>query len=155
MFRTLIVDDNQVFRETFRAELLNHLPYISIQEAKDGQEAIEKIRLLPFSLIFVDICLPRMNGLELMHKIKKAYPGIGVVVMTTYNLPEYQHAAIKNGADIFLIKDRMKWEEIEKLVNSILKDNQRRRSLFQDRWDLLFFLYPTFFHQCFNILGIS
>ncbi len=119
MFRTLIIDHNQVFRETFRTELLNHFPHITILDAKGGQEALEKSRLLPFSLIFVDIWVPRMNGLQLIHKIKKVLPNIRVGVMTAYDLPEYREAAIKNGADIFLTKDQVKWEEIERLVNSI------------------------------------
>ncbi len=126
MLQVLIVDENRIFRETFRAELLDHLPYISIQEAINGQEAIEKIHLLPPSLIFMDICLPGMNGLQLTQKIKKAYPSIRVAVLTGHDLPEYREAAIKSGADIFLIKDRVKWEEIGRLVNSILKENPRR-----------------------------
>jgi two-component system response regulator YesN len=128
MLQALIVYENRIFRETLRAELLNHLPYISIHEAINGQEAIEKIHLLPPSLIFMDICLPGMNGLQLAQKIKKTYPSIRVAILTGHNLPEYQEAAIKSGADIFLIKDTVKWEEIERFGNSILKENQRRKA---------------------------
>jgi two-component system response regulator YesN len=126
MLRALIVDENRIFREAFRAELLNHFPFISIQEAINGQEAIEKIRLMPPSIIFMDICLPGLNGLQLTQKIKKGYPKISVAILTGHDLPEYQEAARKSGADTFLIKDRLKWEEVESLVNSILKETQRK-----------------------------
>jgi two-component system, response regulator YesN len=126
MLRVLIVDENRIFRDAFREDLLHHLPFISIHEAINGQEAMEKIHLMPPSLIFMDICLPGLNGLQLTNKIKKDYPNIRVAILTCHDLPEYQEAAIKSGADTYLIKDIVKWEEIERLVNSILKDNQRR-----------------------------
>jgi len=119
MLRVVIVDENRIFREAFRAELLHHLPFISIHEAINGQEAMEKIHLLLPSLIFMDICLPGLNGLQLTNKIKKNYPNLRVAILTGHDLPEYQEAAMKSGADTYLIKDMVKWEGIERLVNSI------------------------------------
>ncbi len=126
MLRTLIVDENRIFRETFRDELLKHFPSMSIHEAINGEEAFKKIYDLSPSLIFMDICLPGLNGLQLTQRIKKEFPNIRVAILTGYDLPEYQEAAIKNGAGVFLIKDQVKWEEIEGFVRSVLKENRRR-----------------------------
>ncbi len=126
MLRTLIVDENRIFRETFRDELLKHFPSMSIHEAINGEEAFKKIYDLSPSLIFMDICLPGLNGLQLTQRIKEEFPNIRVAILTGYDLPEYQEAAIKSGAGIFLIKDQVKWEQIEGFVNSVLKENRRR-----------------------------
>ena len=53
----------------------------------------------------MDIRLPGENGLELIKKIKMNYPDVTVVILTSYNLPEYRQAALQNKADYFVTKD--------------------------------------------------
>jgi YesN/AraC family two-component response regulator len=120
--RVLIVDENRIFRETFGLELLKHFAFMSIQDAKDGREAMEKIHRLPPSLIFMDICLPGLDGLRLTQKIKEEFPGIRVAVLTGYDFPEYRKAAIQNGADAFFVKDKVDWGEIEGILKSFDRD---------------------------------
>ena len=125
MLRTLIVDEYRFFRETFKARLLEHFPSMFIQEAIDGKEAMEKInRMPPPHLIFMDICLPGLNGLQLTQKIKRGFPNIKIAMLTAYDLPEYRQAASQNGADRFFVKDSLDWEEIEEFVQDIPKNNR-------------------------------
>jgi YesN/AraC family two-component response regulator len=121
MLRALIVDEYRFFRETFKTRLLEHFPSMSVQEAIDGKEAMEKINRMPPHLIFMDICLPGLNGLQLTHKIKKEYPDIKIAMLTAYDLPEYQQAASQCGADHFFVKDSLDWKEIEAFVQSSLR----------------------------------
>lgn len=68
------------------------------------EEALQKMSTLAPHLVFVDICLPGMNGFRLTQRIKKDFPNIRVAIVTGYDLPEYREAAIQNGADRFLLK---------------------------------------------------
>ena len=124
MLRALIVDEYRFFRETFRTRLLDHFSSLFIQEAINGKEAMEKINRMPPHLIFMDICLPGLNGLQLTQKIKKDFPNIQIAMLTSYDLPEYRQAASQYGADHFFVKDSLDWKEIESFVQDIRKDNR-------------------------------
>jgi len=119
MVRALIVEDNRRYLEAFKAKLHEHAPALIIEEAGSGEEALERIREAPPQLIFMDIRLPGMNGLQVTQKVKKDFPQIRIAVLTSYDLPEYQQAAMQYGADRFFVKDLLNWDEVEALVKSI------------------------------------
>ena len=119
MFRTLIVDDSASFRELLYGILSSRFPSIVIEEAGNGAEALERIESLRPDLIFMDIRLPGDNGLELTKKIKAKYPRLIVVILTSYDLPEYREAALCSGADHFMAKGSATGEEIVQLVSSL------------------------------------
>ena len=126
----LIVEENSIFREAFRGEILRRFPFILLQEAKDSGEAMEKIRRMPPDLIFMDICLPGVNGLQLTHRIKVNFPNIRVAMLTGYDFSEYRRAASESGADRYFVKDSIDWKEVEALIQSIPKyDSVRHGSL--------------------------
>jgi len=105
MFNTLLVEDSVSFRRTLIDILRTHFPLIGIHEAGDGVEALSKIDQLLPDLIFMDIQLPKENGLELTRKIRLVYDDIVIVVLSSCNLPEYRQQAFRNGADCFLSKE--------------------------------------------------
>lgn len=124
MLRALIVDDYRFFREAFKTKLLEHFPSMIIHEAINGKEAMEKINRMPPHLIFMDICLPGSNGLQLTRKIKKDFPNLKIAVLTAYDFPEYRQAAKQDGADCFFVKDWFDLKEVKAFVQSIPKDNR-------------------------------
>ena len=119
MLKVLIVENNRVFREAFKSDLGRRFPSMVIEEAGDSGEALKKIDGDPPHLIFMDIRLPGMNGLQLTQRIKKDFPSIPVAILTSYDLPEYREAALQYGADRFFVKDTFRWDEVEALVKSI------------------------------------
>jgi len=119
MLRILIVEDNRIFREAFKKRLDAHFPSIVVEEVANGDEALQKINPASPSLIFMDIRLPGANGLHLTKEIKNNFPGIGIAILTDYDLPEYREAARQFGADRFFVKSSFKWDEVEALVRSI------------------------------------
>jgi DNA-binding NarL/FixJ family response regulator len=119
MLSVLLVEDNRIYREAFKGNLHQYFPVMSIVEAGNAEEALQKIKATPPDLIFMDIRLPGMNGLQLTQRVKKDFPKIPVVILTGYDLPEYREAAIQYGADGFFVKESLQWEEIESLVKSI------------------------------------
>ena len=123
MFRTMLVEDNVIFRGTLRHSLQLRFPSMEISEAGNGEEALEKIDSLSPNLIFMDIRLPGQNGLELTEKIKKLHPDIMIIILTDYDIPEYREAAARFKADHFFSKDSMSMEKIVPLVKSALSKN--------------------------------
>jgi len=119
MLRVLIVEDNHIFRESFKESLHDRFPSMVIEEAANGEEALQKINETLPDLIFMDIRLPGVNGLRLTQKIKKDFPDITIAVMISYDLAEYRQAADRYGANRFLVKTSFKWDQIEAVVDSI------------------------------------
>lgn len=118
MLKALLVEDNRIFRETFKKDLLGRFPDIALEEEENGEEAMEKISAAPPDLIFMDIRLPGANGFHLTRRIKSEFPWIRVAVLTSYDLPEYRQAAMQYGADYFWVKDSFR-EEVEAVVKSM------------------------------------
>ncbi len=112
----MIVEDNISFRETFRDWLLTQYPSTKVIEAESGEEALKKLGSYAFDLVFMDINLPGENGLETTKKIKARWEDIPVTIITSYDMPEYREAAIRYGANSFIAKDSLKWDEISKLI---------------------------------------
>ncbi len=104
MFHALLVEDNVTFRNSLSDILLSYFPLIGVDEAGDGGEALSKVEYLRPDIIFMDIQLPGENGLEVTKKIKLVYDYIVIVILTSYDLPEYRQEAFRNGADCFLSK---------------------------------------------------
>jgi DNA-binding NarL/FixJ family response regulator len=119
MLKTLIVEDNERFRQSLKEMLINRFPSVSIEEAEDGEDALRKVDTLAPDLIFMDIKLPGESGLTVTKRIKQRFPGIIVVVLTYYDSPEHRKAADQCGADYFLPKGTST-EEVVEIVQSIL-----------------------------------
>jgi len=118
--KILIVEDNRSFRQFFKENLESRFPSIEILEAADGEKALQIVEAESPALVFMDIQLPGENGLSLTQKIKAHYPGIIVVVITTYDIPEYREAAFRYGANRFIPKDSLDWKEIEAAIESLI-----------------------------------
>jgi len=116
MLRTLIVKDNLLFRETIKSNLLSEFPSIQVIEAANGEEAFKRLVSDPMDLVFMDVRLPGENGFELTRKIKADYKNVTVVILTSYDLVEYREAVARCGADCFIVKDLMKWDQISTFV---------------------------------------
>ena len=123
MFKTLLVEDNAPFRQSLREMLCERFPRMIIEEAVDGEEALEKVKSTLPHLIFMDIKLPGANGLEITRKIKEDYATIKVVILTSYDFPEYREAAVQYGADHFLSKESSSREDILALVDTICPED--------------------------------
>ncbi len=122
LFRTLIVEDNPLFRQTIADILSTQFPSMVVEEVADGKTALQKIEDASPDLIFMDIKLPGENGLHLTEHIKKSHPEIVVAILTSYDWPEYREAAYKFGANYFIMKGSSTNKEIVELIESILAD---------------------------------
>ena len=118
-FRVMLVEDEEDFRRILARFLLAKFPSMVLEEAADGKEAIERIRDFIPHLVFIDIQLPGENGLEVTRRIKALFPDTKVVILTSYDFPEYREAARACGVYQFLSKGLCTAEEIENLVKGL------------------------------------
>ena len=130
MFKILIIDPNVPFRRSLKKILINRFPFIDIQEASDGTEGMDKVNTYDPNLIFLEIHLPAQSGLDLARRIKSDHPEIIVVILTSYDLPEYQTAAQESGIEHLVPKDDWTGEDMIALVQTIFTDlNVKNQSL--------------------------
>jgi two-component system response regulator YesN len=87
-----------------KESLGSRFPTMEIEEESDGRNLFDKIDSFHPKIVFMDIRLPGENGLELIKKIKMNYADIIVVILTSYDLPEYRRAVQENMADFFVPK---------------------------------------------------
>ena len=120
-FRILIVDNDDPFRQILKKTLRASLPTIAIDEAAGGVEALQKVDTFLPDLIFMDVRLPGENGLILTKKIKATHPNITILILSSYDKPEYREAASHFGADRFLVKTSLNHMELGELVKSYQK----------------------------------
>jgi DNA-binding NarL/FixJ family response regulator len=103
--RVLIADDHELVRDGFRRMLGYEKDLEVVGEARDGREAVELCRRLTPDLVLMDVRMPKMDGLEATRAIKAQQPAVGVLVVTTYDNPDYLLEAIKAGAAGYVLKD--------------------------------------------------
>jgi len=94
-----------IFRQALTASIHSQFQSLIISEAKDEEEALQTIPTFLPDLIFTDIRLPERNGLDLTKMIKMDHPDIIVVLLTSYDLPEYRQAGLQSKEDYFVTKD--------------------------------------------------
>ncbi len=102
--RVLLVDDHSLFRKGVAALLANWRDIEVVGEAADGLEGIEQARQLVPDVILMDIGMPRCNGLEAVRVIKQEMPHVHIIMLTVSDDDRNLFAAIKNGADGYLLK---------------------------------------------------
>jgi DNA-binding NarL/FixJ family response regulator len=120
MSSVLIIENNDFFRRSFKEILKMYIPSLLVSESVDGSDALRKIAQTSPDVIFMDIRLPGINGLELAREIKGHHPNVVVSIFTSYDLPEYRVIAKKYGADHFLLKDTLSGAEIAAMIKAIV-----------------------------------
>ena len=98
----LVVDDEESIRQIARDFLGNE--GFEVDLAEDGPTALEKIKQGRYDLVLSDIKMPQMDGLELIHRVRKANPHLITILMTGFGSLETAQAALKEGAYDYILK---------------------------------------------------
>ena len=120
MARILIADDSK-FTRLFIRRLLEAHGVRDIEEASDGEEVIAKCRVSPPSLIFLDINMPKKNGLEVLGVIHKYCPSTKIVMVTALGQESTVREAIRRGASKYITKP-LSPEEIVNIIKNLIGD---------------------------------
>ena len=117
--KIIVVDDHPMVIEGMKA-MLNQIRYVELcATASNAYEAMEKVKENQPDLVITDINMPEISGVELTSKLKKEFPNLKIIGMSTFNERSYIAQMIQNGADGFLVKSASK-EEIETAISSVL-----------------------------------
>jgi NarL family two-component system response regulator LiaR len=123
--RILIVDDHAVVRKGIRALLATESGIEVIGEAEDGEQAVGLYRELNPDVLLLDLLMPKMNGIEVIHAVKGDNPDARILILTSFAADDQVFPAIKAGALGYLLKDT----DPEDLINAIRQVHQGESSL--------------------------
>ncbi|MEV4802834.1 response regulator transcription factor [Nonomuraea sp. NPDC049421] len=105
MIRVLVVDDEELVRSGLRLILEASGDIAVAGEARDGAEAVSAVRRLRPEVVLMDVRMPVLDGLAAAARILALPEPPKVIMLTTFDLDEYVHEALRHGAVGFLLKD--------------------------------------------------
>jgi NarL family two-component system response regulator LiaR len=123
--RILIADDHAVVRKGLTTFITSEPGMEVVGEASDGVEVVLKARSLKPDVILLDMIMPRQNGIEAIHEIKRENPEARILVITSFAEDQMIFPAIKAGATGYLLKDASP----EQLLQAIYDVHKGRSSL--------------------------
>ena len=103
--RILIVDDHAIVRRGLAYVVKEGFPDADVVEAGGASAALDVMRIEAVDLALVDVRMPDLDGLELLRAMKLEWPNVPVIMLSTYENPEYVRRALSDGAAGYLLKD--------------------------------------------------
>jgi DNA-binding NarL/FixJ family response regulator len=104
MIKVLIGDDQELIRESLSIVLGGESDFEIVGLAEQGKMAVELAKQLSPDLVLMDIHMPLMDGVEATRQIKSQFPGVKVIILTTFQELEYVREALATGAEGYLLK---------------------------------------------------
>ncbi len=104
MIKVLIADDQELIRQSLQIVLSAREDIEVTGTAADGFEVLDRIREKKPDVILMDIRMPKMDGVYCTNAVKKLYPDIRIIILTTFDDDEFVFGALKYGASGYLLK---------------------------------------------------
>ncbi|MGA0560276.1 response regulator [Larkinella sp. VNQ87] len=117
--RILVADDHSVVRKGVRLLLEDETDIEIVGEAPDGDEVIDLIPVVKPDVLFLDITMPRMSGIEALQIITQQYPKIRILMFSMHNNKDYILKSVQYGAAGYLSKDTDR-EEILRAIRAVV-----------------------------------
>lgn len=154
--RALVVDDEKIIRD-FLSRILS-IQSVETRAFEDGFAAIEAVKTENFDLAFLDVRMPKINGLETYKELKKIKPELKYVLMTGYGVDDILEEAKREGVSTFLRKP-FDINQISTLVatDASKKEEKKRLSLLvvDDDKNILIFFESLFREKGYVITAVG
>jgi two-component system invasion response regulator UvrY len=119
MPKLLIADDHEIVRKGLHKILAESDAWISVDEAADGQEALNRVLKGSYDLVLLDISMPGRGGLDVLKEIKGHLPRLPVLMLSIHPEKEYALRSLRAGASGYLTKDNAS-EELVRAMRKVL-----------------------------------
>jgi DNA-binding NarL/FixJ family response regulator len=120
MFKILIIDPNTPFRKSLINSLSSQFPAAELRDVATGEGGFNQMDTFVPHLIFLDLYLPDISGLDLAKKIRASHSEIIMAIFVNSDSPEYQAAAYECGVAHLIPKDDWTVKDILALVEAVL-----------------------------------
>lgn len=118
--KLLFVDDEVEFLEPMAARLRRR--HIACTIAQSGLEALDALAREPFDCAVVDVKMPGMDGLDLLRRVRREYPGVPVILLTGHASVELGVQGLELGAFEYLMKPM----DLDELLDTVRRSAQQR-----------------------------
>ena len=119
MVKIMIADDQQLIRESLKIILDSDPDFEVVKVVGSGQEVLDALKTESVDIILMDVRMPNMSGVDCTRIVKKEYPNIKVIILTTFDDDEYIYDALKYGASGYLLKG-CSLEELSTAIHNVL-----------------------------------
>ena len=118
--RVLVIDDEESVRDAF-TDALEDMPYV-VDAASSGDEALAKAKSSPADLIFLDLKMPGMDGVEVLHRIRELDEVVPIYIVTAFHSEflDRLQAAEEEGLAFHLLHKPIGQEAIRKVATAVL-----------------------------------
>jgi len=120
MYNLLIVDDEKIERDGIKMLIKKFCLPLNVMEASNGKEALKILKDAPIDILFTDIVMPFMDGLELAQHAKEIYPELKVIIYSAYGEFEYAKKAIDVSVIQYILKP-IDISEFREVMNKVIK----------------------------------
>lgn len=117
--KVIICDDQAIVRDGLELLLKLEKDIEVVGVAQDGAQAVELVTKAPPDLVLMDLKMPGVNGVEATRQICQAFPGVKVLVLTTFDDDEWVFDALRAGASGYLLKDTPREKVIEAVRGTV------------------------------------
>ena len=146
--KILLVDDEREEREGISWLIKKYKYPLEIVQAANGKEALQCIEKYKIDILFTDVKMPVMNGLELAKEVYKRWPEIKIIIYSAYGEFDYAKQALEANAVSYLLKP-IEIEEFQKLMVSVIqainddnkKDELKQNAEIQNRKNLFYKIF--------------
>ena len=104
MIKILIADDQELIRESLKIVLDMNADMEVVGTAEDGGKVLELLKKNLPDVILMDIRMPEVDGVQCTKTVKEKFPGVKIIILTTFDDDEYVYYALKYGASGYLLK---------------------------------------------------
>lgn len=118
--RIMIADDHQMIREGLKQLLEMDGKFLVVEQANDGEECLEKLKNTKPDVLLLDINMPKLNGIQVLKKIREENDKQKVLVLTIHNEIEYLEKAVEIGVNGYILKDA-DYQTLEKAIFHVSK----------------------------------
>ena len=103
MIKVLLADDQELIRQSLSFVMSKQEDIEMVGTAANGREALELVEEKQPDVVLLDIRMPEMDGVECTRRIKQEFPGIKVIILTTFDDDDYVFDALRYGASGYLL----------------------------------------------------